>query len=428
MDSIIWELEQEDKEELIQKARLRYDSWQELASGIDLHQDNLRDHRKGRADGLTLGKAGELLTKTETESRFSNTELEELVDEEIPRGMYGSQEPRVRLPEGMAESIFKAFTMDQLDENFLWSRSTLNKFRNGSSKTYPRKLVETGLNDLNEQLDEEYDAEADLTVIGEGGTIIEDATADDILEIHRLRQQVQEYGSDRYSIFKDNIDSFDKIIDAEISVTPDDSSSEETMFREVAMFRELERLGLMKKHENLDSYTLKAENIYFEVLKRDVRKDVPETSESVPEYTREELVYALNFYEEKAGCAPKQSYFDCKDNHFPVSGTYRKHFGTWNYALWCAGLETDEKQYSEHELFTSLYDLTDQLGRRPSRKEFIEHPDTPGKSPIESRFGTYDSFTEEAGVYELAEPDIDWLIDYTTISSPEPVQPSASDD
>lgn len=70
------------------------------------------------------------------------------------------------------------------------------------------------------------------------------------------------------------------------------------------------------------------------------------------------------------------------------STTVSRRFGTWNKALFAAGLSlTNEVDISDDRMFENLLVLWQHYGRQPRRKELALQPSTISQTPYNRRFG-----------------------------------------
>lgn len=72
------------------------------------------------------------------------------------------------------------------------------------------------------------------------------------------------------------------------------------------------------------------------------------------------------------------------------NSTISRRFGTWNYALVKAGLETSNEVYiSEDQLFENILALWSVYGRQPRRSELALPPSKYSQSPYNRAFGSW---------------------------------------
>lgn len=71
------------------------------------------------------------------------------------------------------------------------------------------------------------------------------------------------------------------------------------------------------------------------------------------------------------------------------STTVMRHFGTWNHALECVGLQITNKQYSLKELYDNLAEIWVRLGRQPSKRDLSKINSPISYKAYERRFGKW---------------------------------------
>jgi 5-methylcytosine-specific restriction endonuclease McrA len=104
--------------------------------------------------------------------------------------------------------------------------------------------------------------------------------------------------------------------------------------------------------------------------------------------------------------------------------TVIRRFGSWNAAVEKAGLEKSvERNISNQELFSAIYDLWVKLGRQPSYSEVQRPCCRYSAKPYEQRFGSWrkalEAFVEYVNTEEIAKPtssknDIELFQNHTT--------------
>ncbi len=394
MDSLVWNIEKEEKQELISLLRSRYDDISDLDSDSRIPYSNLKQHEKGELNAIGLNNVADLIQTVNTSvSRFSHN-----VPEDFITGTYDYSERRVSIPEDLQKTLFRTFSVDGIEELTERSRQTVNRMRIGESKRIPEKDYETVFEAVNSELDRDFSAKGVLEYAGNGEELFE-ATENDILEIQNIRDRIEyleEHEPYKTGRAKNSIQSIDKVIETEKDLIRPDGKTEGYTFTV------LEELGLMEKWGGKRSpYEIKKPPEYFKIVKSELKKDLEEDKQSL--YTRKELTALL----EDIKTLPTKKQVDERDD-LPSSGTYENVFGSWNNAMWCAGFEPSEQVYTEDELLDQLYDMTDKLGRKPERKEFLSSDKTASRNAVENHFGTYEEFTATAGVYDI---DIDGKLD-----------------
>ena len=69
--------------------------------------------------------------------------------------------------------------------------------------------------------------------------------------------------------------------------------------------------------------------------------------------------------------------------------TVMRHFGSWNKALECIGLEISNRQYSLQELYDNLAEIWISLGRQPSRRDLMRVNSPISYKAYERKFGKW---------------------------------------
>ena len=88
-----------------------------------------------------------------------------------------------------------------------------------------------------------------------------------------------------------------------------------------------------------------------------------------------------------SGTVPQKTYGSL--GTFDYSTLIRR-FGSWNNALWVAGLSiSNEISYSDERLFENLLVLWQYFGRQPRRSELSSPPSAISQTPYNRRFGSW---------------------------------------
>ena len=387
MDSLVWNIEKEEKQELISLLRSRYDDISDLDSDSRIPYSNLKQHEKGELNAIGLANVADLIKTVNTSvSRFSHNFPEDFIT-----GTFDYSERRVSIPEDLQTTLFRTFSVDGIEELTDRSRQTVNRMRIGESKRIPEKDYETVFEEVNSELDRDFSAKGVLEYAGNGEELFE-ATENDILEIQEIRDHIrhlEEHEPYKTGRAKNSISSIGKVIKTEKDLIKPDGKTEGYTFSV------LEELGLMEKWGGKASpYEIKKPPEYFKIVKSELEKGIEKDKNSI--YTRKELTALLDDIK----TLPTKNQIDERDD-LPSSRTYENVFGSWNNAMWCAGFDPNEQIYTEDELLDQLYEMNDKLGRRPERKVFLDSDKTASRKAVENHFGTYEEFTATAGLYDI---------------------------
>jgi len=387
VDSLLWDIEQEEKEELIRSLRLRYENIDEIKSDTEIPYSNLKQHENGELRSIGLSNVADLIqTVNSSESRFSESSPEDFILK-----TFDYSEPRVQIPEDLQKTLFRTFDVDTVEELTERSRQTVNRIRVGDSKRIALEDYQRIFEEVNEKLDENFEASGVLKYSGNGDELFE-ADAEQVVEIQGIRDSLEKIERDepyKTGRLKHSIDVLDKPPEHDRDLIRPEGKTEGYVYSI------LEELGLMEKWGGQASpYQILKQPEYFEIVRKELEKDIDKEEET--RYSRDELVALLDDY------VDRPSKRDIEENsELPSSGTYENVFGSWNNAMWCAGFTPLEQIYSEEELFTQLYELNDSLGRIPTRQEFMKNGATASRNAVENHFGSYEEFAEQAGLYDI---------------------------
>lgn len=87
----------------------------------------------------------------------------------------------------------------------------------------------------------------------------------------------------------------------------------------------------------------------------------------------------------------------------PGRRPFERVFGSWNNALWAAGLDTNREspmaeRYDRDELLTHIKRVANEIGRTPPIEEFTSREDTPSVTPYFREFDTWNNAVKAAGL------------------------------
>ena len=416
MDSLVVDIDQQDKEDLISLLRRRFSSIDQIRSATRIPYSNLVQHEDGELGDMGLQNLGDILaTVNRSGSRFRNTEpgSDELVEKK-----FDYTPPRVQLAEGLQETVFRSFSVDEIVQNSEVSRQTVNRIRNGDSKRIPELLYEDFLERLDSELDRDVEFEASVEFAGNGGELI-DADQEEVLDLYFLRENIRDLAENRpqaREAIKSNIDVVPDIVESDGTYFSGDTRQESLLYNVLGDFSLMDYWG-----GNNDLYTVDAPEPYFEVFEREFRGMIDESKQE--RYSTGELLFLLDSAEDELGKSPTEDFFD--DDDLPSANTYKNRFGSWNNALWRAGLETREHEYTEEELLSYIFDRYLENERILSRAEVNRDPDAPSITAFETPEEDYsfDDFLEDAGI-----PDVERMLDMRWYSESQPEYPSPGED
>lgn len=116
-------------------------------------------------------------------------------------------------------------------------------------------------------------------------------------------------------------------------------------------------------------------------------------------YTQEELVKNLCKVAKELGRSPTMNEISKRED-CPHHSTYVNRFGSWTCALKTAELEsgTRPSKIPKDKLLSQLRQVANNLGRPPTIQELDEKDNTPNSSTYITRFGTWITALERAGL------------------------------
>jgi len=176
------------------------------------------------------------------------------------------------------------------------------------------------------------------------------------------------------------------------SVTEEDLLSE--VMRLYRMYDETPTVAMLKEHGRYSvySYYNTFENGWSEAL--DKCGFSPSTGGI--RYSKDELISELNRLADKLGRTPTAHHMT-KLGEFSVDA-YQNHFGSWNDALEAANLEPNvEIDVSREELLTELQNLSNRLGRSPTREELASMSKYSAE-PYKYEFGSWNDALRAANL------------------------------
>jgi hypothetical protein len=144
--------------------------------------------------------------------------------------------------------------------------------------------------------------------------------------------------------------------------------------------------------EEYDDIASRAEDLHLEL-----------PADDVGEHRHRDLVRALQVLATDIGESPRPSFVNAYGDY--PADAYLEAFGSWQDALAAANLDpVDEaarkrRTYSRVEVLDALVELADRLGRPPSKGDMSEHG-TMSASPVTSRFESWDTALELAGIVD----------------------------
>lgn len=118
-------------------------------------------------------------------------------------------------------------------------------------------------------------------------------------------------------------------------------------------------------------------------------------------YSESELLKWLRQLSDDLGRAPTRR--EMRDSNGPSSDTYANRFGSWNAALEAANLSLNEyRGCNREELIEWLWKHENDLGRAPTKPE-INSLDGPSDTLYMDRFGSWSNALDEAGLEPKSE-------------------------
>lgn len=415
MDSFLVDIGQEEKEKLISLSRRRFETVEAAKQGLRIPYSNLKQHENGELEAIGLQNLGDMLSVVNmSDSRFREVEHD---DEDLVSKTHDYTPPRVELQEGVQETVFRAFTADEVADASDSSRQTTNRIRSGSSKRIPEPLYREMFERLDSELQEDVDFEANVFTAG-GNEVLEEASPEQVLDLFFLRKDFRRVAESRHptrEYIKSNVDILEEVVESDDTFFSGDDRQESTVYNLLGEF------GLMDYWGGTDSlYTKDAPDGYFQVLEHEVRDLIDE--ENQPRYREGELLHILDSVAEELEEPPTGSFFDADDD-LPSSTTYRNRFGSWNNALWRLGLDTREHEYSEEELLAYVFERYHEKGERPERAEVVNYPEAPSINAFEDPDEGYrfEDFLDDACI-----PEADRMLDMRWYSEGQPEYPSTS--
>ncbi len=415
MDSLLVDIDQEGKEELISLLRRRFSSVDQIRSGTRIPYSNLVQHEDGELEKMGLQNLGDLLaTVNMSKSRFQGAEAD---SEDFVEKKFDYTPPRVQLADGLQETVFRAFSVDEVDENSDVSRQTVNRIRNGDSSRIPQDMYQEFFERLDSELETDVEFDASVEFAGNGGELME-ADQEQVLDLYFLRERIRDLAENRpqaREAIKSNIDMVPEILESDETYFGGDNYGESLVYNVLGEFDLMEYWA-----GNNDLYMVDAPEPYFQVFTREFRDMI---DESVQErYSTGELLFILDSAADELGEAPAENFFD-DDDDLPSANTYKNRFGSWNNALWRLGLETREHEYPEEQLLQYVFEKYHEKGERPERADVVTDPDAPSINAFEDPDEGYrfEDFLDDAGI-----PDVESMLDMRWYSRDQPEYPESS--
>ena len=114
-------------------------------------------------------------------------------------------------------------------------------------------------------------------------------------------------------------------------------------------------------------------------------------------YTKEELIRQAQMLAKELGRSPMAADFN-KDSRTASGMTPIRRFGSWVKFLLAAGLEIDDRHYTNEQLIAQVQMLAKELGETPTRKRFDQDSRTASSETIVRRFGSWGKILQAAGL------------------------------
>jgi hypothetical protein len=118
-------------------------------------------------------------------------------------------------------------------------------------------------------------------------------------------------------------------------------------------------------------------------------------------YTTAEMIAILRDAGNELGRAPSMREFRQLHPDGPDPTSYGHRFESWNAALKAAGLSARRARtpaYTDETLLEILRNLIDNLGRAPTVRELLAHPDHPSPTTYRNHFGSWGAALRAAGL------------------------------
>lgn len=400
------DFDQDVKEDLIETAEYHFSDRGtfEQVPGVG---NGLYRQLRGEAETMDLEVLDRLLTiVNESEPRYSLQEPTEYVEERTEH----AGENRVVVDDEFQEFLFQPYNSTEIMDITGTSRSVARACRQGRTKTIPEEVYQRMfLEERSRQTEmmRDINPEVEIYSLQERANFEEPepVVEGDIREVKKAREIVEgvEHMDPHRKGGMKSCSIDEAVEDIREVLNTSTRSTVGTGERKGYVYQFLEEIGLLTSVSS-SNFLVEGDEGLFDVAFREMDRLKPDESGEKVEYTSEELVEVIKKEAEELGKTPPLAHFG---ENLPSKEAFEGHFGSYNNAVWAAGLEPREygAGYSEEELLAGLLEKSrEEKGLAPERADIMKDDRLPGPEVFEkeSNFGSIEAALEEAGI----NPDI----------------------
>jgi len=288
----VWDIDQEDKEELIELARFRFYDAADFYQTVPIGRSSLNEHLNAESSAIDLEVARPLLDITRSEPVYS---LEDpFTEEKIRDKSTWKGEERLQLEENYKDFLLKPYKRKELEELTDYSTDQVNNYLRSGRKV-PRDFYEKIVEDTRQRVEEDVSPEGDICVkdahsmnewsegvlIEDAGpkevrsvtdflTSIEDPEPEDVIRLNfsesindlslQERGYLRSYGQEAFSNIDEALED-----PCRNSLTPERRVSH--------VYSVLEGMRLLERTGSKSVYALNTDREEFQLLKEELEKN-----------------------------------------------------------------------------------------------------------------------------------------------------------
>lgn len=407
----VWDIDQEDKEELIETALEHFSDRETFYQASGLGKTALSQHLNAESGALDLEIASNLVSiVNSSEPRYGLEDPEEFIEQKKEH----AGETRVKLEDEFQEYLFQPYNSTDIMEMTGVSRGSAQAFRQNRYETVPEHVYLEVFKDAAEtyeRLQEDFSASGEIhpkdlyvNMHTDNSALIEVGT-EHITEIDSLNGSLE--GLKPKDIIKAKISTvvedlspqkegffraYGKEAFENIEKTLDNphKSSLETEKGLGHVYTVLEETGLLEKSSGSSTYRVDADEEYFELFRRELERSNVSKAEDLIEVIRSEA-------EDTESSLALEN---LTDNDSLTPEALRSQYKGWRNAVWHAGFEPRHKEYDGDIVIDLLLQKEYELSGRPGIEDMLEDSSMPSPDVVKDHLEaeTFDEALEKAGI------------------------------
>lgn len=152
MQQYVWDIDQEDKEELIELACFRFYDDSDFYQAVSISRTSLNDHLNADNSAIDLNVSRNLLDVINSEPRYALDDP--FSEEKIKETKTWKGEEKLKLEDSYRDFLLKPYTESELEDITVYPKSKINNYRR-PGRNIPKDFYETVLRDTKQKFEAE---------------------------------------------------------------------------------------------------------------------------------------------------------------------------------------------------------------------------------------------------------------------------------